>query len=122
MPDNSHIVVWSEIPVTDMDRAKRFYGAVLEQKLTDETNAPNPMANFTAPDGAVSGHIYPGKPAPKGTGNTVHLAAPGKLEATMERVREAGGEVVSPAVDIPPGRFFYALDPDGNSIGFFEMR
>ena len=122
MADNPHIVVWSEIPVTDMERAKRFYGTVLEQELTDEENAPNPMANFTAPDGAVSGHIYPGKPAPKGTGSTVHLAAPGGLEATMERVRDAGGEVVSPAIDIPPGRFFYAHDLDGNSIGLFEMR
>ena len=117
-----NVVVWSEIPVTDMERAKRFYGAVLEQELTDEANAPGPMANFTAPDGAVSGHIYPGKPATRGTGPTVHLAAPDKLEEAMDRVREAGGEVVGPAIDIPPGRFFHALDPDGNSIGLFELR
>jgi hypothetical protein len=29
---------------------------------------------------------------------------------------------VSPAITIPPGRFFYAIDPFGNSVGFFEGR
>jgi predicted enzyme related to lactoylglutathione lyase len=40
----------------------------------------------------------------------------------MERVKDAGGQVVSPPITIPPGRFFYAVDPFGNSIGFFERR
>ena len=39
----------------------------------------------------------------------------------MERVKQAGGTVVSPIIQIPPGRFFYATDPDGNSIGLFEV-
>ena len=117
----ANAVVWSEIPVTDMERAKAFYATVLGAALTDQDDGPNPMAVLPcAGDAGVAGHLYPGKPAPAGTGNTVHLAAPGSLEATMERVREAGGEVVSEAISIPAGRFFYALDPDGNSIGFVE--
>ena len=114
-------VVWSEIPVTDLDRAKTFYAEVLQAALTDQDNGPNPMAVFPhAGDTGVAGHLYPGKPAPEGCGSTVHLAAPGALEGTMERVRAAGGRVVSEAIPLPAGRFFYALDPDGNSIGFFE--
>jgi len=62
----------------------------------------------------------PGTPAPRGTGNTIHLSAPDALEAIMDRVRKAGGEIVSDPITIPPGRFCYALDPDGNSIGLFE--
>ncbi len=61
-----------------------------------------------------------GKPAPKGTGPTVHLFAPGELTEIMERVKEAGGDVVSEVITIPDGSFFYAIDPDGNSIGFFK--
>ena len=30
-----------------------------------------------------------------------------------------GGEVVSPIITIPAGRFAYCLDPDGNSFGLF---
>ncbi len=117
-PQNS--VVWFEIPVTDMARAKAFYGAVLQNQLTDQNDGPNPMAVFSsASNASVSGHLYPGKPAAPGTGSTIHLAVAAPLEAAMERVTANGGQVVSPAIQIPAGRFAYCLDPDGNSIGLF---
>ena len=121
MSASPNAVVWAEIPVADLGRAKAFYAAVLQQELTEQDGGPNPMVTFaTEPDGGVAGHLYPGSPAPAGTGNTVHFAAPGALEATMERVRSAGGQVVGEPIAIPAGRFCYALDPDGNSVGFFE--
>jgi predicted enzyme related to lactoylglutathione lyase len=122
MPDfaPANAAVWFEIPVTDMDRAKRFYGAVLQNTLTDEEGGPNPMARFVASDEtAVAGHLYPGKPAARGTGSTIHLAVAEPIEEALERVTANGGEVVSPVITIPAGRFAYCLDPDGNSIGMF---
>ncbi|MEM7566075.1 MAG: VOC family protein [Pseudomonadota bacterium] len=117
------VVVWAEIPVTDMDRAKAFYAAVLGHALVDNNDGPNPMAVLPnlSPETGIAGHLYPGKPAPRGEGPTVHLAAPDTLEATMERVRDAGGEVVSPPIAIPSGRFVYCHDLDGNSVGFFQF-
>lgn len=118
VPQNA--AVWFEIPVTDFDRARQFYGAVLQNELAEETDGPNPMAMFVAAgDRAVSGHVYPGKPAAPGTGPTIHLAVAEPLEAAMERVTANGGSVVSPAIAIPAGRFAYCLDPDGNSFGVF---
>ena len=118
-----HSICWMEIPVTDLDKAKAFYGAVLQTELVDSNDGPNPMAMFPTKSGmGISGHLYPGTPAPKGTGNTIHIVATEPLEKVMERVREAGGEVVSPSIDIPAGSFFYALDPDGNSIGLFNYK
>jgi len=116
-----HFTVWMEIPVTDLDRAVTYYNAVLDAGLVRDDSGPNPMATFVAgnPQG-VAGHLYPGKPAAKGTGSTIHLACPGKLEDTLARVTKAGGEVVSDPIALPVGRFAYTLDPDGNSIGFFE--
>lgn len=115
----ANAAAWFEIPVTDMDRAKAFYNAVLETELVDEQDGPNPMAMFPMKDkSSVSGHIYPGKPAAPGTGNTIHLSV-SDLEITMERVGQNGGKVVSPVIVIPAGRFAYFLDPDGNSIGLF---
>jgi uncharacterized protein len=110
---------WFEIPVTDMKRAKAFYGAVLGNELREDNDGPNPMAFFAADKGGVAGHIYPGKPAAAGTGNTIHLAAPAPLEAAIERVRAHGGSVVTEIIAIPAGRFAYCLDPDGNSFGLF---
>ena len=114
-------VVWFEIPVTDMERSKAFYSAVLGTSFTDDDSGPNPIAIFDVKDmkSGVSGHLYPGKPAAEGNGPTIHLAAPEPLEETLGRVGENGGKVLSPIIKIPPGRFAYCLDPDGNSIGLF---
>lgn len=112
--------VWFEIPVTDMKRAKTFYGTVLQSEFKDDNTGPNPMAIFVAKDdSSVAGHLYPGKPASGGSGNTIHLATPAPLEEALERLSKSGGKVLSPIVTIPPGRFAYCLDPDGNSIGLF---
>lgn len=114
-----HAAVWFEVPVTDMARAKAFYAAVIGAALEDQEGAPNPMANFPmASRDSVSGHLYPGRPAQRGTGPTVSLAVE-DLEASMARVTAAGGEVVSPAIAIEAGRFAYCLDPDGNSFSVF---
>lgn len=118
-PDN--VAVWFEIPVSDMDRAKGFYAAVLKTRLQDDDTGPNPMALFAVKDmkSGVSGHLYPGRPAASGTGNTIHLAAPSPLEEALDRVTENGGQVVSDVIAMPFGRFAYCVDPDGNSIGLF---
>ncbi|WP_075998153.1 VOC family protein [Salaquimonas pukyongi] len=113
--------VWFEIPVTDLDAAQRFYEDVLAISMTRNNDGPNPMVMFSSmSDEGVSGHLYPGEPAGAGNGNTIHLAVADPLEKVMERVTAAGGQVVSPAIDIPGGRFFYAVDPAGNSIGLFN--
>ncbi len=120
--DPSDAVVWTEIPVTDMARAMAFYEAAFGYRLSLDENGPNPMAVFPSADTGpgVHGHLYPGQPAAPGTGPTVHLEIQGKLEDAMARFEAAGGTVKSPPISIPQGRFAYALDPDGNSIGLFE--
>lgn len=120
-------VVWFEIPVSNLENAKTFYAKVTGYPLKDEVMGPNRTAIFgysgsddmnASP--AVSGHLYEGKPAGKGTGNTIHLAVDNLDEALM-RVAPAGGEVVSDIIPIAAGRFAYCLDPDGNSIGLFAV-
>lgn len=118
-PEN--FTVWMEIPVTDLDKAIAFYNKVFKTELNKVSDmGPNEFAMFpTGPKEGIAGHLYPGKPAEKGTGPTIHLACPDTLEDTMERFANAGGEVVSDPIAIPAGRFTYCLDPDGNSIGLF---
>ena len=117
-----HFNVWAEIPVTDMEKGVAYYGAVLQADMKIDESGPNPMAMFPVQDlsTGISGHIYPGKPASNGQGTTVHLSIDGKLEDAMERVKAAGGTVVSEPVPMPFGRFAYTIDPFGNSVGLFE--
>lgn len=116
----TNFTVWSEIPVTDMQRSMAFYSAATGASLTLDESGPNPMAIFMS-DG-VGGHLYPGRPAGDGQGPTVHLAAQGTIEEITARVKKAGGAVVSDVISIPAGRFIYAKDLDGNSVGFFETK
>lgn len=114
-------VVWTEIPVTDLAASMVFYGEVIGTPLTLDENGPNPMAVFGGGEmTSVAGHLYPGKPAADGQGPTVHLLIGGTVEDAMARCTKAGGRVEGPIVTIPPGRFTYARDLDGNSIGLFE--
>ena len=123
-PDNT--VVWFELPVRDMSKAVAFYNAVFDSGLTIDTSGPNPMAIFPTRGGmtgpGVSGHLYPGTPSRDGSGPTVHLLVPGRLEDAIDRCTANGGEILGPTIEIPPGRFAYAKDPDGNSIGLFEPK
>lgn len=115
----AHFACWFEIPVTDLDRAIAFYGAVFDMELKITHMDPNPIVDFpTEGPGGVSGHLYPGKPSENGP--TIHLVVPDSLAATKERLIEAGGRVEGPDITIPPGTFCYARDLDGNSIGLFE--
>ena len=124
LPTESGAVVWFEIPVTDIDASQKFYETVLGIKMikTEQSDEqPNDMVWFNDPAAPGSfGHLYPGDPADTGKGNTVHMLSADKLEDAMARVSQAGGEVASPIITIPTGRFVYILDPDGNSVGLFN--
>ncbi len=114
------IIVWSEIPVSDMQKSMAFYETVFGYDMKLDASGPNPIAILGNAMDAVGGHLYPGKPAETGQGPTLHLAVPGALEDAAERCAAAGGTVLSKPVAIPPGRYVYAQDPDGNSLGLFE--
>ena len=117
-------VAWTEIPVADLDAGIVFYQTVTGARYEKALMGPNETATCLS-DPPFSGggvHLYPGRPAPGGVGPTVHLAIADGLEAAMARVAPAGGSVVSPAIEIPQGRFVYITDPDGNSIGLFEAK
>ncbi len=119
MPDQT-LVVWNEIPVSDMEKAVEFYNAVFKWDLTIDNTGPNPMAYLGGDMNTAGGHLYPGKPASKGNGPTVHIAVPDTLDAAVARCKQAGGTVLSDAIEIPVGSFAYIIDPDGNSLGLFK--
>lgn len=122
MSQVQNAVVWTEIPVSDLAKGQAFYEAALGTPMSQEQMGPNTVAVFAYDKGqGVSGHIYEGKPAGNGQGPSVSLAVTDTLEAVMDRVWSAGGKVISEVITIPFGSFFYATDPDGNSLSFFRF-
>ena len=63
-----HAVVWTEIPVRDLDAARRFYETVFDWEMVLNEDGPNPILMFPTTDEmrSVAGHLYPGEPAPRG--------------------------------------------------------
>lgn len=116
------LVVWTEIPVRDLEKAISFYNAAFGWKMEVYEDSPMPIAILGGRMNTVSGNLYEGKPAAPGTGNIIHIGLTVPLETAMEDWVKAGGKVTSDPVEIPPGRFAFGTDPDGNTIGLFEAK
>jgi predicted enzyme related to lactoylglutathione lyase len=117
--DTQPIVVWAEIPVKDLKTSIRFYDSVFGYRTEIDSSAPFAVLNGAT--GGVGANLFENAEAGK-RGNIIHFAVNGTCEAAADRVRDAGGQVLGDAVEIPAGRFIMALDLDGNQIGLFEPR
>lgn len=111
--------VWFEIPATDLDRATRFYEAVLGARFTRETVDGHEMAFFDddgEPDGIVgalaTGDVY----RPSTSGAIVYFGVD-DVEAALARAVAHGGEVLYPATSIGErGTVAEIRDSEGNRI------
>jgi len=121
----SHPIHWFEIFVTDFERAVRFYQTVLNVDLRRENEDGRPMALFaSAVEQGIGGALVrqPGR-EPTAGGALVYLDADGKLDASLERVERAGGQIVMPKTDIgPPGFIALVQDTEGNIVGLHSER
>jgi hypothetical protein len=112
-------VVHFEIPVTDMDRAIRFYEAVFATKLTPQEVDGYTMAFFPRADGKpgasgalAKGDIY----VPTRSGAILYFDVPA-IEPVLERAIVYGGKVLYPKKDIGEAGFVAEIeDSEGNRI------
>lgn len=115
----SNALNWFEIPVTDLARAKEFYGRVLQSELREETMAGMSMAILPYQDGGVGGALIQGEPhAPSAQGTVVYLNAGNDLAGALHRVEAAGGKVVMGATHLSDqiGSIAMFLDSEGNRV------
>ncbi len=114
-------VVWFDIPVTDMDRAIRFYEAVTQskmQRLTLENG--DETALFASENGGVTGSLYKSpEDKPSEFGSRVYLNAEPSIDDWIERVKAAGGRIAieKTAVPVVGGYYAYFIDSEGNRVG-----
>jgi len=116
-----HAIQWFEIPVTDLDRATAFYEAILGVTL-ERMTVGTPVAVFPSDDDAVGGALSLDDRKPSDQGSLVYLTAPHGVQEALDRVPEAGGEVLLPRTEIEGDYGFYAYikDSEGNKVGLFE--
>jgi predicted enzyme related to lactoylglutathione lyase len=113
-------VVWFEIYVQDMERARRFYEQVFEVQLQRLPSPDLEMWAFPmdmAKHGAGGALVrVPGVPS-GGSGTLVYF---GSADCAVEEARivQAGGRIMRPKTSIGQyGHIVLAFDPDGNLFG-----
>lgn len=116
----SNALNWFEIPVTDLARANRFYGALLRSELREETFNDMTMAVLPYKEGGVGGALVRSdKLAPSAQGTVVYLDAGDDLDGALERVQAAGGKVVMGRTHLSDaiGSIAFFVDTEGNRVG-----
>jgi predicted enzyme related to lactoylglutathione lyase len=124
-----NIVVWADIPVTDLERASNFYTHVLGMPVTQMpgmegvalpgAGAPPESGDTAAEAMPVSFDLYVGDREPTTNGATVYLSSMGDIDAMIARVVEAGGEILQEKRFMGPmvGWTAYFKDTEGNRVG-----
>src|SRR4051812_30853029 len=112
---------WFEIPVTDFERAKKFYSAIYDYEMPEQMMGPNRMGFllFNMNDGGIGGAIVKGSGyVPSETGVKIYLNAGADLSTVLNRVEAAGGKVTVSKTEVAPGMGYFGafIDTEGNPV------
>jgi predicted enzyme related to lactoylglutathione lyase len=114
---------WTDIPVTNLDRAIKFYSAVLGKEVSKMSEAgfeygllPHKEQNASGCL-CVSSDSVGGKNQPSQTGPLIYLSVEGRLNDAVKAARESGGKVLEEKQQIGPHGFrAIIVDSEGNRI------
>jgi len=119
-----NVVGWFEIPVKEMDRAKKFYSSVFNKKLIDMPMEDIEMATFDmVEEGAnASGALVKGEDiAPCSSGTLVYFSCD-DIQNELSRVEKNGGKIIFPKTSIGEYGFIsHIIDTEGNRIGLHSV-
>ena len=119
------LAVWFEIPVLDMERARRFYSRLMNLDIVEMSPWGCPMASsrwrVMKNGGAL---VKRGDCRPGTAGVTLYLNGGEDLSGPLGRVEAAGGKIVAPKTLISEEIGYYALfmDTEGNRLGLYSPK
>jgi predicted enzyme related to lactoylglutathione lyase len=107
--------------VTDIVRAQDFYERVLGMKLALEyEGAPGKWWIEYDVDGVA--FAITNIESRKGEGGALPVFEVADIEAAAATLRTAGAKFIEPLTEYPRCRSFTVADPDGNQIGFHQLK
>ncbi len=119
----TEVSAWFEIPVLDLERARRFYEALLGVQLREEVMGPSRMAIFPSAAPACGGCLCAMEGyAPSEQGAVVYLTTVHDVQQHLERAVKLGGAVLWPKTALPEGMGYFAQirDCEGNRVGLYS--
>ena len=114
---------WTDIPVTNLDRAIKFYSEVLGNKVRKMSEAGLEYGLLPHEEQNASGCLCAGgdsvgdKNQPSQTGPLIYLSVEGRLNEAVKAARANGGKVLEEKQQIGPHGFRAVIvDSEGNRI------
>jgi uncharacterized protein len=120
-----NIICWTDIPVTNLDRAIKFYSAVLKAEVKKESMGPNfEFGLLPHAKESVSGCLTTAKDnQPSQNGPLVYLSVDGRIDDAITQAREHGGKIVKEKEQIGPYGFRAVIvDCEGNRIALHSQK
>jgi predicted enzyme related to lactoylglutathione lyase len=116
-------IVWVDIPVLKLDRAIRFYSAVMGVQVERVDYPGMSLGSFPHKDGEAAGCLCMSDTVkPSADGALVYLNVHGRLDEAIEAVEPSGGKVLVLKEAIGPFGFrAVVLDTEGNRIALHSM-
>ena len=121
----TNILTWFEIPIMDIQRAKKFYETILDIEMIIKTDGNNEAVFFPydsnvvqATSGRVTGVLSKSNNnSPSGNGTVVYINASPDIQDVLDKVEQAGGKIIMPKMKINAGFIAIIMDSEGNRIG-----
>ena len=131
MNSRSNIINWLEIPVTDMQRAKKFYenvfGISMVTRFMEETKEeisffPSDPKIIQATSGRVSGGLVKNdRNKPSMEGVLIYLNANPSIHDVIDRIEANGGKILLPRTKIIAGYISIFVDCEGNRLALHAV-
>jgi predicted enzyme related to lactoylglutathione lyase len=114
---------WTDIPVTDLDRAIKFYSAILGKEVRKMSEVGFEYGLLPHEEQNASGCLCVGgdslgnKNEPSETGPLIYLSVEGRLHEAVDAARVNGGKVLQERQQIGPhGVRAVIVDSEGNRL------
>lgn len=119
----SKLLVWFDLPVSDMDRAIAFYAAVLASPVTRQDFGPMSLGFFDHGENDAGGCLFVGDVDAQATaGPLIYFTVEGRLDDAVAQVEANGGQVLEPKHQIGPhGYRAVVRDSEGNRVALHSM-
>ncbi len=118
-------IIWFEIYVQDMDRAKKFYESVFQTKLEKISSPGMEMWSFPMQMDKVgaAGSLVKMQGVPSGGNTTIVYFSCDDCSVEEARAEKAGGKVFKKKMSIGESGFISLVyDTEGNMIGLHSMK
>lgn len=127
MDNNSNSLNWFEIPVTDIERAQKFYETVfdIEMERNDMEQFQMAFFPFQPGSGKATGAIVQSQMhIPSEQGAIIYLNADPNLEEVLGKIEGAGGKIVIPKTQITEeyGYMAFFNDSEGNRVALHSQK